>query len=139
MIVSFNRRACRDIHLNDGTTIPSGTIVSVARNSIVHDAAYYTSPGTFDPLRFCDETPLADGNSARSYAKLSSDNLGFGYGREACPGRFYASVQIKMVLAKVLMEFEVRYPRGHEGRPGNVVVDERVDACMEQEVVIERI
>jgi cytochrome P450 len=112
----------------------------VARNSIVHDALYYTSPGTFNPLRFHDATPSgADGNNARSYAKLSSDNLGFGYGREACPGRFYASAQIKLVLAMVLGEFEVRYPRGQEGRPGNLVVDERVDASVEQEVVIERI
>lgn len=44
----------------------------------------------------------------------------FGGGRHACPGRWFASHQIKMVLAAMIGRYEVRLKDG-EGRPESIV------------------
>lgn len=34
--------------------------------------------------------------------------LGFGHGRHACPGRFFASQEMKLMLAHIVMTYDVR-------------------------------
>lgn len=55
----------------------------------------------------------------------SSDSLHFGHGRQACPGRFLASDEIKMMLVKLLLRYDFRYPDGFD-RPKNLTADENV-------------
>jgi len=51
------------------------------------------------------------------------NHLHFGYGKHACPGRFFASYELKMVLAELLLNYEFGYPNG-KGRPENLNADE---------------
>lgn len=44
------------------------------------------------------------------------DNLAFGYGSQACPGRHFAVSMIKMVVSKLLMDLEFKLPDG-QARP----------------------
>ena len=44
----------------------------------------------------------------------------FGSGRHACPGRWFASHQIKLVLAAVIDRYQLRLKDG-EGRPRSIV------------------
>lgn len=48
--------------------------------------------------------------------------MGFGYGRHACPGRFFAANQIKHMLAHILLEYDIRMPGGATERYNNVSV-----------------
>lgn len=43
-------------------------------------------------------------------------NLNFGYGRHACPGRFFATNEIKMVLARLILEYDIKMPDGQTER-----------------------
>jgi cytochrome P450 len=36
--------------------------------------------------------------------------LAFGYGRHACPGRFFAANEIKMILARLVLDFDIKMP-----------------------------
>ncbi len=44
----------------------------------------------------------------------------FGVGRHACPGRFFAANEIKMIIANVVMAFDIKMPDGVEGRYNNL-------------------
>lgn len=47
--------------------------------------------------------------------------MGFGYGRHACPGRFFAANEIKLILARLLLDYDVSMPEGLVGRYENQV------------------
>lgn len=49
--------------------------------------------------------------------------MNFGAGRYACPGRFFASMELKLLLAQLLVRFDFRFPDG-KGRPKLMVLDE---------------
>lgn len=51
-------------------------------------------------------------------ATTGTDYLAWGYGSHACPGRFYASMVMKLVLAQVVIGYDVRFEDGH--RPKDV-------------------
>jgi cytochrome P450 len=51
------------------------------------------------------------------------DYLHFGYGRQACPGRHFAIGEVKMMMIRLLDEFEFKFPEG-KGRPKIFHADE---------------
>jgi cytochrome P450 len=46
--------------------------------------------------------------------------LNFGHGNHACPGRFFASNEIKIVLIELLRNWDFRFLE-RKGRPENVL------------------
>jgi cytochrome P450 len=47
--------------------------------------------------------------------------LPFSHGRHACPGRFYAAQLLKLLLAELVLRYDVR---GLEERPKNMMVSD---------------
>ena len=43
----------------------------------------------------------------------SIDYLTFGYGRHACPGRFFAAAELKLMLALIVMNYDVKLEGPH--------------------------
>ena len=43
----------------------------------------------------------------------SPDHLGFGHGKHACPGRFFASNEAKIILIHLLLKYDWRLPEGN--------------------------
>lgn len=80
------------------------------------DPTVFPDAARFDPLRFyrLRTAPGAD-PSAHQFATVSEDALNFGWGRHACPGRFFAANEIKMVVAAVLLEWDVKMSEVEEG------------------------
>lgn len=56
------------------------------------------------------------------FAITDSRNIAFGYGKYACPGRFYTSNEMKLVLAHLLLRYDIKIPDG-SGRPKNFTFD----------------
>jgi len=50
----------------------------------------------------------------------SADNLNFGHGIHACPGRFFASNEIKTVLVHLLLNYDIKMMDGEKSRPENL-------------------
>ncbi|TFY60306.1 hypothetical protein EVG20_g7469 [Dentipellis fragilis] len=59
-------------------------------------------------------------------AATQPEYLSFGHGKHACPGRFFAAVELKAMLAHVVLTYDVRFPPG-TGRPPN---DYLAAACL---------
>ena len=52
------------------------------------------------------------------FVTTSSDSLVFGHGNHACPGRFFASNEIKVVMIELLRSWEFRLKGDVEGVGG---------------------
>jgi cytochrome P450 len=47
--------------------------------------------------------------------------MGFGYGRHACPGRFFAANEIKLILARIVLQYDLRMPGGATERYAKII------------------
>ncbi|KAI5860763.1 cytochrome P450 [Durotheca rogersii] len=126
-LLSFNRKVQSSITLKDGLTIPAGTFISVPSYWAARDPDIHLNGSEFHPWYWFD------------LRSTSPTNLYWGYGRNECPGRFMAAVEIKLLVAWMLRNFDVTFPPGQTGRPENLFVDERVRPCPTQEVGFRRL
>ncbi|KAF5871451.1 putative cytochrome p450 monooxygenase protein [Botrytis fragariae] len=127
------------LHLSTGHTIPKGTSVvydSHAVNlagpnvsSLPHDPSTMPKldpPNVFSPFRFSSLRETPGNESKYQYVTTSKDSMNFGHGNHACPGRFFAGVELKVVMVELLRNWDFRNigdteMKGGE-RPGNIVL-----------------
>lgn len=93
-------------------------MVEVPSAAIYTDGAFYPDSDRFDGLR---HYKLRRGGAAADHARnqfvtTNETNLGFGYGRHACPGRFFAANEIKMILARLILEYDIKMPGDEKER-----------------------
>jgi len=113
----MQRKTLKDFTFSDGTTIPAGNTVSIPLLSIHQDEENYTDASQFDGFRF---ERMGDGERAKHQLEnIDTNYVLFGQGRHACPGRFFASNEIKTMLAYVLLNYDVKMANGDE-RPRNL-------------------
>lgn len=107
-----------DIELKDGTTIPAGAVVGMPAYHHVHDPDVIPDPTTFDPLRSYRARYENGGENASKFlaGQTSAIQLSFGHGGQACPGRHYAVHQIKFTLARILLEYDFKWPEGKSSK-----------------------
>ncbi|RCI12737.1 hypothetical protein L249_1273 [Ophiocordyceps polyrhachis-furcata BCC 54312] len=114
----MTRMAKQDMRLYDGTRVRSGTVLAFA-------ACEPDEP--FDPmrsyrLRRASWPDQRDGHRAGAAHRA---NLTFGYGSQACPGRHFAVAEVKLVVARLLLEFDFKFlPR--QSRPWTFDLNEMV-------------
>jgi ent-kaurene oxidase len=85
-------------------------------------------PEEFDAFRYVRlrEDPAQPDNINRyQFAMTDSRSLHFGHGKYACPGRFFASNEIKILLSYLLLRYDFKYPDG-QSRPLNLSADENL-------------
>ena len=109
LAANLERKALRDVILPNGVTIPRGTNVAVD-SSMMWDPAIYPNPLSYDAYRFL--RLRKSGNAAAALASTSPEHIAFGIGKPICPGRFFASNEVKIALAKILLTYDVRIPEG---------------------------
>ncbi|KAI1423458.1 cytochrome P450 [Xylaria sp. FL1777] len=129
--LAFNRVVREKLKLSDGTVLPVGTHFAMASDAVMHDKSKLpgdADPSDFDGFRYLKlrEDPSHPDNIHRyQFATTDSNNLHFGHGRYGCPGRFFASNEIKMILGHLLLEYDFKFPQG-QGRPENMSADENI-------------
>ncbi|TVY54707.1 Cytochrome P450 monooygenase 1 [Lachnellula cervina] len=108
---SIQRIAEVPITLSDGTKLSRNTlsIVPLVRH---WDAEYYSDPDTFDGYRFYRLRQERGKENLSQFVSTSPDYLSFGHGLHACPGRFFASNEIKIIMCHVLLKYEWRLLEG---------------------------
>ena len=66
------------------------------------------------------------------------DAISFGHGKHACPGRFFASNEIKVILVGLLMRYEFKFMEGM-GRPENVLARTQINPNRAAEVLFRKL
>ncbi|GAW14656.1 hypothetical protein ANO14919_040590 [Xylariales sp. No.14919] len=99
--------------LHDGISLPVGTRIGFSCKAIQLDPANFENPSHFDGFRFArlNEAEYQDEVGSRRYAAVTptATNLSWGFGKHACPGRFYAVKLAKLVFTELLMNYEFQW------------------------------
>lgn len=66
----------------------------------------------FEPFRYAQARAQPGMESQFTFAQASSENLHFGLGRHACPGRHFASILIKILLIQTLVNYDIKFVEG---------------------------
>ncbi|KAF7192205.1 Cytochrome P450 monooxygenase [Pseudocercospora fuligena] len=104
------------VDLGDGVRVPQGVRIAAPSVAIHRDEHFYDSPYEYDAFRFSRSREHLDDEKAgidkRSQGMVTTSEsfLAFGGGRQACPGRFFASQEMKLMLAYIVMNYDVKLP-----------------------------
>jgi len=111
------RLATSDFTFSNGTKIPKGYYVAAAATAIHQDDSIYDNPHEFNGLRFasmrkegldgCAEVET-DKDWQHRMTGNSESFLAFGGGRHLCPGRFFASLEMKCLLAYLVLHYDLK-------------------------------
>ena len=115
----------QDFTLSDGIHLPRGTRFSMASAHISNDPAFTTNPEFFDGFRYSNERQSSGQSFPHQFASTDKRNLHFGHGKYGCPGRFFASQEIKMILAHLLLRYEIKFAENCS-RPKNMTAFEYI-------------
>ncbi|KAF7548892.1 hypothetical protein G7Z17_g6765 [Cylindrodendrum hubeiense] len=125
-MASFQRKVLKSFTLSNGQVIPAGVIIEVPAVAVNSDCELFPKADEMDPLRFYRLRQEAkaggsvEGSALNQFVSVSQNSLTFGYGRHACPGRFFAANEIKMIVANFLMRYEVKNVIGSAKRYPNM-------------------
>lgn len=105
----YNRLMQSDYTLSNGITLRKGQMICVSGCSIQGDPNVFRDPETYHGLRAYNQS-LED-HKAHPF-KLADSELVWGAGRWACPGRFLANLEAKIIMVKLLNEYDFQLPPG---------------------------
>jgi ent-kaurene oxidase len=145
--VTFERVVTKDYVLSDGLVIPANTTIGVPAHAISMDPDLHPRPETFDGFRFAEHSPKGQDEDRKSnkndgqpacgdttetattrthsvaYSAAHPASMAFGYGRHACPGRFFASAEIKAIMVYLLRNYDFKFPADRTERPPSLVFE----------------
>lgn len=106
-ITGFTRMTLKGINLPDGTYIPPHTFMEAPIEAIHRDPTIYEDANTFDPYRFYNMRQKDEDAGKHQFVTLGKEVMSFGIGRHACPGRFFAANEIKLIVISLLRKFDI--------------------------------
>ncbi|KAI1322269.1 cytochrome P450 monooxygenase [Xylariaceae sp. FL0255] len=124
----------KSFKFHDGLVLPRGTRVAFPIGAIQKDERFIDNASYFDGFRFAS----ADVESSNKYSKAASTinvtNLVFGYGKHACPGRFYAIRKTKIIFAKIALSYEFDWATIPKARPKEFPAEGQFAANLSQRI-----
>ncbi|KUM57011.1 hypothetical protein ACN42_g10192 [Penicillium freii] len=161
--LNFHRIVKEPITLHDGLVLPVETHVCFAAGPISKDPAFVKNPMAFDGFRWCHNSadrfvltpelakshamPNGAGEdmtaekpvSGAHFVSITNTNMHFGYGLQACPGRFFAANTLKAILSRIILDYEFKFVHDLDGkRPRNLVVGEHILPNMTTEMMFRK-
>lgn len=110
----------REVRLKGGLVLPKGSYLIIPAGMASLDGEYWEAPEEFRGFRFAELRMASKENRDKyQFATVSTRTMNFGYGREACPGRFFASFEIKSIMLQLLATFDLKLVDEKTGRPKN--------------------
>jgi ent-kaurene oxidase len=94
-------------------------VVPIALDSVSPD------PDQFDGFRFYRERQKPGKTNLYQFAMTDKNTMHFGHGRYSCPGRFFATHTIKILMSYFILNYDIKYPEG-KSRPKNFCAHEYV-------------
>ncbi|CZR56230.1 related to cycloheximide-inducible protein CIP70 (cytochrome P450 family) [Phialocephala subalpina] len=106
-----SRGLLKKVVAKEGVRLPSGEHLVCGTNVGFHafpvhrDEHVYECSQEFRPLRFV--SGQGDQKQGTALVTTSSTFMAFSHGRHACPGRFFASQQMKLILAYIALNYDI--------------------------------
>ncbi|KAK3936260.1 cytochrome P450 monooxygenase [Diplogelasinospora grovesii] len=136
----------RGLALPNGQHVPPGATVELASRAIVSDPAWHqgdADPAVFDGLRHYRRRTRPGAGAAdharHQFVASHEQSLAFGYGRHACPGRFFAANELKMLLARLILEFDFKNADGSTERYPNIEIGPLIAPDEHKDLLFKRV
>ncbi|EXM26139.1 hypothetical protein FoTM2_010935 [Fusarium oxysporum f. sp. vasinfectum] len=113
-LVILERLVIHDTRLPDGTVLKKGTHIAIDSREM-YDPAKFENPEEFDAWRFYKRRQAGDNTSL--FVQSSPEHAQFGMGKHLCPGRFFAGSELKLCLAQIILNYDIRLKDGCLGKP----------------------
>lgn len=120
-LTAYSREILMDCELSSGVRLKKGQLICVPSCSKQKDARIFSEPDKYDTLRSYNAN-LAE-HHARPFKSLDEHAHRWGAGRPACPGRLMASLVVKVILVKLIDEYDFKLTLS-EGRPDSTMAHE---------------
>jgi len=79
----------------------------------------HNNPHIFDGFRFSELREIPGNETKHQLISTSTESINFGHGVNACPGRFFASTEIKVMLSYIIQRYDIKLEEG-ASRPANI-------------------
>ncbi|KAK6087007.1 cytochrome P450 [Seiridium cupressi] len=132
---SMNRFVEEEVTLSDGTVLPKGSRINVMTSFM--DPKVYENPETFDAARFVKMRAHPGNENSWQFVTTNPEHMLFGHGQHACPGRFFASDEVKIALCQMLLKYDWRFVPG-EGRPESQAFETNLGVSTKGKVELRR-
>ncbi|GFN12514.1 cytochrome P450 [Aspergillus tubingensis] len=109
--VSMRRMALKEVKLSDGTVIPKNGMLAVSAHKLWDDDTYENA-ASWDGYRFYKMRDDPERQTQAQLVTTAPENLAFGHGKHACPGRFFAANEVKIVLIYLLLRYDWKLLEG---------------------------
>lgn len=126
LIDQMRRMATRDVTLNEGITIRRGERI-VVDASAMRDPKIHKDVDRYDINRFRRMREDPGKMHKAQLVTTSPDHLAFGHGQHACPGRFFASNEVKVALCHLLLKYDWKLAPGNTADPFVVGVNRQIN------------
>lgn len=105
------RRVQKPLKLSIGPELPPGTLICVDKYHFTKSQTEYKDVDEMDPLRFYKMRQKPGHEEMHQFSMPGPNNTLWGNGTQACPGRIFATITMKVVLAHLLTHYDIRLLR----------------------------
>ncbi|KAL7273858.1 hypothetical protein RUND412_003256 [Rhizina undulata] len=100
------------------TVFPAGTFLCAPSSAIHHEASIYENPLEYDAFRFSKMREQEGQGAKHQMVSTTEEYLAFGHGKHACPGRFFATNELKLLMSHIILNYDFKLEEG--SRPDNI-------------------
>uniref|UniRef100_A0A093V610 Ent-kaurene oxidase n=1 Tax=Talaromyces marneffei PM1 TaxID=1077442 RepID=A0A093V610_TALMA len=137
-LATFQRKVLIPIKLSNGLELPVGVIVQCNTGVLDEVPESWGDPHAFDGFRFYRLRRKPEDAHKYQFPSISLESMEFGLGKDACPGRFFATNQIKIILAHLIFHYDIALEKPEAGRPKNFMFEVNVLADPTAKLLLKR-
>jgi len=119
--VTLHRQTRGPLQLSTGPLLPPGTLFCVDAHSLNTSPTLFPKPEVFDAHRFLNKRSKPSLEQSYRFVSTGPSDPNFGYGAQACPGRFWANAVLKVCLAHLVMNYRIEAISGAGGVEGTAL------------------
>ncbi|KAK8109444.1 Ent-kaurene oxidase [Apiospora kogelbergensis] len=133
-LLVYSRVLQADHTLSNGIQLRKGQFVTISSHTRAMDPVMFENPKEYHGLRYYKGD--LQRHRARPFRDIDGDILSWGAGRGACPGRFIANLLGKILLVKLLTEYEFQFLDGQ--RPPTITLHEFTMFSPMEKIMVKR-
>lgn len=107
-LLVYSRVVKKDHVLSNGLALKKGQFVTMSGATRTMDPTIFEDPREYKGLRFCSDDRIEE-HRARPFSSIDTDILTWGAGRWSCPGRLITDMSAKILLVKLLDEYDFAF------------------------------
>lgn len=96
------------IQLSLGPQLPPGTLICVDAYHLLKSETRYEDALTLKPMRFFEMRQDEEEEDKHQFTQPGPNSAIWGGGTQACPGKYFGSVTLKVALAHFLLNYDLQ-------------------------------